>query len=606
VREGPINSGNRQRILIAPVPAVSGPSHGALGASFPQNRISAQQGVGQFLPPPQQPGNGLNNMDFCFVPARTLPTYRPIIGYRELQLPQQSLGQQFGGTVSIPDQFASRAWAQTPKDISAHMRQRISNQAQVFGPNIADQVQLHTASTNTGPSGSIPQSTVTTCLNRGSGSSNNELDQQSLPISTPAVTQEHSITAPLPLASVQHGTNTNSLAQQQALLRSFSENQPGSWANNQGSPAPVQHQDRLSEHQPFPLQSAAPTERLRGNRYVPDEVVATTPRYDLRLLSSGRHVPVSAANNQAQVSGISGVNPMQAGTPAVAQPGAKSSVPAPVTCKRQRKRVVSNSSAGNPPAKKGRLMPPETQAGSSCIGAKRVVDTRRGNNSASAGSSSSKLADRNTDYPYLGYFPLEPTPGSQQHQPGTPPAPPKPPTPTGVPAGPQNSAPIPQEAYFQGGPNQELLEKMLKILPAMVAKQDAILSKFREYEQVYGPTLYAFYMGDPTSNPRPELRMTVTEEDEVDMQDQGQALLQVTQDISNTLLRVIMNMTDEQSAPNFNSLMYFCNCAGLRNAIPVVERVANARLMASMILGEEPGWQVLLRGTSTTDPIVID
>jgi len=676
-RDDPINSSNQPEIFITAPPAVSEPSHGALSASFPQR---AQQDVGQFIAPPQQPEDLLNNMDFSFIADSIQPTCPPYTDYRELQ--QKSLELQFSETVSIHDQFASQTSTKTPESGSAHMCQRIigtaspqvrqqgsgqlpasphtgrrsqmnsensmpsstpviertdsqtfgdgwsensvqpagaqigttdtdlasvqpgdfsqiqadgqsdygsalqasqftlkqaiNSQAQVFTADVADQMQPYTTSTSLAPSGSILQSTAAaTCLNRGFSSTNNELSEQSLPTATPAVTQEHSIAAPLPLALAQHDTNTNLPALLRALLGSPPENQPGSGANNQGFLVPVQRQDRLLIGPPFSLLPYdMPTEPLRRNRYVPDEVI-----YDTR--------GVSAANNRAQVSGRIGVNPTQAGTPVVAQPGGQSSVQAPVNrMKRQRKRV-SNSSASKPTAKKARLTTPETQVGSPRTGARKVVDTRVGNNSASAGSSSSTPTKGNTNYPRSGYIPVDSPRGPQHHQlAGRPSASPNPPSPIGAATEPQNRAPIPEGAYFLGQPNREILEQMLKQLPAMVAKQDAILEKFEEYKQVYGPSLYHFYMGDRTSNPRAELRIPVTDEDDADMQNQGNDLLQVTQDISNTLLQVIMNMTDEQSAPNFLSLMYFSNSAGLRNALPVVDRVANTRLMANLILGE--------------------
>jgi len=328
--------------------------------------------------------------------------------------------------------------------------------------------------------------------------------------------------------------------------------------------------------------------RLRRNWH--GHTIPMTPQYDPCTLPSGQHVPVSAANNQAQVSGRLGINPRQAVTPVAAQSGKESSVPAPVTSeKRQRKECGTNSSVSKPVTKKARLMmpPSETQVGSSRTSARGSVDPGLGNNSASAGSSSSAPMRRNTSYPHYGYFPVNPGPGSQQHQPvGRASASPKPSTHTGAPTGPQNRAQVPQAAYIRGLPDPAVLEKKLKILREMVAKEDAILKKFEDYQQVYGPSLYAFYMGDKTSNPRPELRMMVTEQDEADMQTQGQALLQVTKAISSTILQIIMNMTNEQSEPHFDSLMYFCKSAALRNAVPVVERVANARLMASLILGE--------------------
>ncbi|PUU79516.1 hypothetical protein B9Z19DRAFT_1107666 [Tuber borchii] len=314
--------------------------------------------------------------------------------------------------------------------------------------------------------------------------------------------------------------------------------------------------------------------------------MALTPQYNPCTLPSGQHIPISVANNQAQVSGRLGINPGQAVSPVIAQSGNKSSVPAPVTSeKRQSEKSGSNSSSSKPVTKKARLMmPPETQAGSSHAGARGWVNPGLGNNSVNAGSSSSAPMERNTGYPRHGYFPVNLGPGSQQHQPvGRASASPKP---SSTPTGPQNRVQLPQAAPTRSLPDPAVLEKNLKILRELVAKEDAILKKFEDYQQVYGPSLYAFYMGDKTSNPRPELRMMVTEQDEADMQTQGQALLQVTKAISSTILQIIMNMTHEQSEPHYNSLMYFCKSAGLRNAVPVVERVMNTRLMASLILGE--------------------
>lgn len=319
--------------------------------------------------------------------------------------------------------------------------------------------------------------------------------------------------------------------------------------------------------------------------------MAITPQYNPRTVPSRQHIPISVADNQAQVSGRLEINPGQAVSPVIAQSGNKSSVPAPVTSeKRQRKECGCNSSASKPVTKKARLMmPPETQVDSSHTSARGSVNPRLGNNSANAGSSSSAPMERNTSHPRYGYFPVNLGPGSQQHQPvGRASASPKPSsTPTGAPAGPQNRVQLLQAAAsIRSPPDPAVLEQKLKILREMVAKEDAILKKFEDYQQVYGPSLYAFYMGDKTSNPRPELRMMVTEQDEADMQIQGQALLQITKVISSTILQIIMNMTHEQSEPHFNSLMYFCKSAALRNTVPAVERVANTRLMASLILGE--------------------
>lgn len=319
--------------------------------------------------------------------------------------------------------------------------------------------------------------------------------------------------------------------------------------------------------------------------------MAMTPQYNPRTLPSGQHVPISVANNQAQVSGILGINPGQAVSPVIAQSGNKSPVPAPVTSeKTQSTKCGSNSAVSKLVTEKARLMmPPETQVGSSHTSARGSVNPRLGNNSVNAGPSSSATMERNTSYPHYGYLPVNLGPGSQQHQPvGRASASPKPSsTPTGAPAGPQNKVQLPQAAaQTRSPPDPAVLEQKLKLLREMVAKEDAILKKFEDYQQVYGPSLYAFYMGDKTSNPRPELRMMVTEQDEADMQIQGQALLQLTKAISSTILQIIMNMTHEQSEPHFNSLMYFCKSSALRNAVPAVERVTNTRLMASLILGE--------------------